>query len=147
MSDNALRNRPPLNWRGELQGAEDDSGVEGIDLKMSGSVPFVDAARIFALAAGITATNTVERLTQAGAARGIPRGGDPRVVRRLRVRAAAAPARAASPRCAQERATAATPIPTSCRSPLLADLDRRILKEAMRQIRKIQQRLELDYPG
>jgi len=29
----------------------------------------------------------------------------------------------------------------------LADLDRRILKEAMRQVRKLQQRLELDYPG
>jgi CBS domain-containing protein len=30
---------------------------------------------------------------------------------------------------------------------MLPDLDRRILKEAMRQIRKMQQRLELDYPG
>ncbi len=29
----------------------------------------------------------------------------------------------------------------------LPDLDRRILKEAMRQIRKMQQRLELDYLG
>ena len=29
----------------------------------------------------------------------------------------------------------------------LSDLDRRILKEAMRQARKLQQRLELDYPG
>ncbi len=49
MADNALRNRPPLSWFGELQAAE-VSGVEGIDLKLSGSVPFVDAARIFALA-------------------------------------------------------------------------------------------------
>ena len=72
MSDNALRNRPPLTWLGELQAAEDDSGVRGIDLKMNGSVPFVDAARIFALAAGVSATNTVERLMQAGAARGVP---------------------------------------------------------------------------
>ena len=29
MSDNALRNRPPLNWRGELQGAEDDARRRG----------------------------------------------------------------------------------------------------------------------
>jgi signal-transduction protein with cAMP-binding, CBS, and nucleotidyltransferase domain len=29
----------------------------------------------------------------------------------------------------------------------LSALDRRILKEAMRQVRKLQQRLELDYPG
>ena len=31
---------------------------------MSGSVPFVDGARIFALATGVTATNTVERLSR-----------------------------------------------------------------------------------
>ncbi len=72
MSDNALRNRPPLNWCGELQAAEDDAGVEGIDLKMNGSVPFVDAARIFALAAGITATNTVERLSRRPRSAGFP---------------------------------------------------------------------------
>ena len=29
----------------------------------------------------------------------------------------------------------------------LSELERRILKEAMRQIRKVQQRLEVDYPG
>ena len=46
MSDNALRNRPPLSWRGELKTAEDASGTEGIDLKMSGSMPLTDGARI-----------------------------------------------------------------------------------------------------
>ena len=30
MSDNALTNRPPLNWFGELSGQEDAAGVEGI---------------------------------------------------------------------------------------------------------------------
>ena len=131
MSDNALRNRPPLNWRGELQAAEDDSGVEGIDLKMSGSVPFVDAARIFALAAGVTATNTVERLHQAGAQRGIPRERSARLVRRVRVRAAPAPARAASPR-AGEHGDGRRCQPQLRAARELADLDRRILKEAMR---------------
>jgi signal-transduction protein with cAMP-binding, CBS, and nucleotidyltransferase domain len=29
----------------------------------------------------------------------------------------------------------------------LSELDRRILKEALRQCRKLQQRLEVDYPG
>ena len=72
MSDNARENRPPLSWRGELDAVDGGSDGEAIDLKRSGSVPFVDAARIFALATGITATNTVDRLTQAGAARGIP---------------------------------------------------------------------------
>ena len=146
MSDNALRNRPPLNWRGELQAAEDDAGVEGIDLKMNGSVPFVDAARIFALAAGITATNTVDRLVEAGAARGIPA---PEIrawcdafeyVQLLRLREQHRRAAAGGP-----AAEAGNPnvVPLA----MLPDLDRRILKEAMRQIRKVQQRLELDYPG
>ncbi len=57
---------------GELQAAEDDSGVRGIDLKMSGSVPFVDAARIFALAAGFRPPIPSNGSMQAGAARGIP---------------------------------------------------------------------------
>ena len=146
MSDNALRNRPPLNWRGELQGAEGDSGVEGIDLKMSGSVPFVDAARIFSLAAGITATNTVERLTQSGAARGIParrsgRGATPSSTCSCCACASSIAAWRRKP------ATEGDANPNVVPLALLPDLDRRILKEAMRQIRKVQQRLELDYPG
>jgi CBS domain-containing protein len=144
MSDNALMNRPPLSWRGELRGGNGDARVEGIDLKMHGSVPFVDAARIFALAAEITATNTVLRLTEAGAAKGVPTAEVQawcdafEYVQLLRLREQ------------HRRATAddrgdgnpnVVPLAT------LGNLDRRILKEAMRQIRKIQQRLELDYPG
>ncbi len=143
MADNALRNRPPLNWRGELRAA-DDSGVEGIDLKMSGSVPFVDAARIFALSTGVSATGTVERLERAGAATGI---GAPEIrgwcdafeyVQLLRLREQHR--RAASGGLGDDN-------PNVVPLARLTDLDRRILKEAMRQIRKLQQRLEVDYPG
>ncbi len=116
MSDNALRNRPPLNWRGELQPAEDTAGVEGIDLKMNGSVPFVDAARILALAGGITATGTVERLEQAVARRGLPES-EARsfcdafeYIQLLRLREQHRRARAAP-------TTARTPTRTSCRCP------------------------------
>ena len=146
MSDNALRKRPPLNWRGELQTAEGDSGVEGVDLKMSGSVPFVDAARIFALAAGITATNTVERLVQTAAKRGIPAPEVPvwcdafEYVQLLRLREQ-------NRRMAVEGRNGDDTNPNVVPLGTLSDLDRRILKEAMRQIRKMQQRLELDYPG
>lgn len=146
MSDNALRNRPPLSWRGELQATKGDSGVESVDLKMSGSGPFVDAARIFALANGITATNTVERLVQAAAKRGVPGPEVPvwcdafEYVQLLRLRE-------------QHRRAAARAVNGDTGNPnvvplaVLSDLDRRILREAMRQIRKVQQRLELDYPG
>ena len=72
MSDNALRSRPPLNWRGDLAATSGDE--PGVDIKLSGTALFVDAARILALAAGVTATNTGERLLQAGALRGHSRG-------------------------------------------------------------------------
>ena len=144
MSDNALRNRPPLSWWGELRGIEGEYSAEGIDLKMHGSVPFVDAARILALAAGITATHTVLRLTEAGMKQGIPPAEVTawcdafEYVQLLRLRE-------------QHRRAAAGDRgdgnPNVVPLAVLGDLDRRILKEAMRQIRKIQQRLALDYPG
>ncbi len=146
MSDNAQRNRPPVNWRGELRAAADGAGVEGIDLKMSGSMPFVDAARIFALATGVSTTNTVERLVQAGVKRGVSQ---PEVrdwcdafeyVQLLRLREQHRRAEAGA-RTGDESNPNVVPLA------LLSDLDRRILKEALRQVRKVQQRLALDYPG
>ncbi len=144
MSDNALTNRPPLNWFGELSGQEDATGVEGIDLKMSGSVPFVDAARIFALATGVTATNTVDRLEAAGIRKGVP-------AEEIRSWVAAFEhVQLLRLRTQHRRASgditasgAANVVPLSD----LSALDRRILKEALRQVRAIQQRLEIDYPG
>jgi CBS domain-containing protein len=146
MSDNALRNRPPLSWLGEVQGSEDKAGVEGIDLKMSGSVPFVDAARIFALATGVTATNTVERLEEAGAKKGIPVAEIESwrdafgYVQLLRLREQ-------HRRAALGEANASDANLNVAPLASLSALDHRILKEALRQVRKIQQRLELDYPG
>ena len=144
MSDNALANRPPLNWRGELAGAHDATGAESIDLKMNGTAPFVDGARILALANGVTTTNTVERFVQAGERSGVATA-EVRswcdafeYVQLLRLRE-------------QHRrggaSVAAGDSPNRMALRDLSDLDRRILKEAMRQARKLQQRLELDYPG
>ena len=143
MTDNALRNRPPLSWRGKLKTSDDAQGGEGIDLKMSGSMPLTDGARIFALETGVVATNTIERLQQAGARKRIAEE-DLRswcdafgYLQMLRLRTQHRRA---------ERALAASPNPNFVRLAALSDLDRRILKEALRQVRKLQQRLELDYP-
>ncbi len=58
MAENALRNRPPLGVvRDFVLGKENT-----LDLKLNGITPFVDAARIFSLAAGVTHTNTIQRL-------------------------------------------------------------------------------------
>jgi CBS domain-containing protein len=61
MAANALRNAPPLGMFRDfrLSGSGDQSNT--IDLKLNGVTPFIDAARIFALANRIPATNTQER--------------------------------------------------------------------------------------
>ena len=130
--------------QGLARAQEDAAGVEGIDLKMSGSVPFVFTARIFALACGVTATNTVDRLEAAGSRKGVP-ADEVRSwvdafehVQLLRLRTQHR--RASGDITA---AGAANVVPLSD----LSALDRRILKEALRQVRAIQQRLEMDYPG
>ena len=143
MSDNALSNRPPISWRGTLAATADTSGVEGIDIKRVGSMPITDAARILALATGVTATGTVDRLVQAGTRLGI------------------APADVASwceafdylqmlrLRTQHRRAAGEIPpsdVPNFVPLSSLSELDRRVLKEALRQVRKLQQRLQLDYP-
>jgi CBS domain-containing protein len=146
MSDNALQNRPPLNWFGGLSGVDDAEGVEVVDLKMGGSVPFVDGARIFALASGVTATNTVERLREAGAKRGVgEQEGEVRdwidafeFVQLLRLRTQHRRAGRATGDDGNANAVAVRD---------LSELDRRILVEALRQAQRLQQRLALDYPG
>jgi hypothetical protein len=45
--------------------------TDTVDLKINGVQPYVEAARVYALAGGIAATNTPERLRAAGASRGI----------------------------------------------------------------------------
>ena len=143
MTDNALRNRPPLSWRGELKASGDTHGDEGIDLKMAGSMPLTDGARIFALETGVVATNTIERLLEAGARKRIA-DGDLRnwcdafgYLQMLRLRTQHRRA---------EGQLGASANPNLLPLTSLSDLDRRILKEALRQVRKLQQRLELDYP-
>ena len=55
MSDNALANRPRSIGAASCRRRRHDR-CSRASTKMSGSVPFVDAARIFALASGVTAT-------------------------------------------------------------------------------------------
>ena len=62
MADNALRNRPPSGI-GLIDSMFGDRPAQ-VDLKMNGTVPFVDAARIWAYAAGLNETNTSERFTR-----------------------------------------------------------------------------------
>jgi len=140
MAANALRNRPPLGLVRDF--VLNDSSR--LDLKINGLTPFVDAARIFSLATGVMQTSTIQRLRQSSPDLRIP----PHEVeawinaflfiQMLRLRhhyEAIAPNGNAE---AQQLDNLIEP-------GQLNDLDRRILKEAFRQARKVQVKLALDY--
>ena len=141
MSDNARRSGPPASWTGGLLDKLFASEAAEVDLKLSGTAAFVDAARLLALAHGIPATGTVERLEALAAAGAAPaeevRGWVDafQFLQSLRLRV--------------QHAHRATPPdnPNLLDTRTLSDIDRRILKEAFRQARKLQQRLAVDYPG
>ncbi|MFP5410861.1 MAG: DUF294 nucleotidyltransferase-like domain-containing protein [Gammaproteobacteria bacterium] len=139
MAGNALRNRPPLGVMRDFVLSDDDAHPHTLDLKLNGATPFVDAARIFALAAGSPQTNTAKRLRAAAHALKIP---DAELadwnrafhfLQLLRLRT-------------QHGKQRAGLVPDNHLDPdTLNPLDRRILKEALRQARKVQARLALDY--
>ena len=62
MTQNALNNRPPLGVFRDFTTNQNDA----IDLKINGAALIVDAARIMSLQVGVTATNTIQRLEEAG---------------------------------------------------------------------------------
>ncbi|WP_194788348.1 putative nucleotidyltransferase substrate binding domain-containing protein [Pseudomonas sp. UFMG81] len=65
MADNALRQRPPVGrLRDFVLTRQGDDKAATLDLKVQGLTPFVDGARLLALAHGIPACNTLERLRQ-----------------------------------------------------------------------------------
>ncbi|MBL0123139.1 MAG: CBS domain-containing protein [Betaproteobacteria bacterium] len=156
MTQNALQVRPPLGVLRDF--VADDSDMPGtIDLKKYGARTFVDAARIFALKHGISASNTAERIRLAAPKmRMRPDEADAIVdgfhflqLLRLRNQEGADPYN--SPADGPGTGGASTsigpvPNPNRINPDELNSLDRRILKEALRQARKLQSRLELDFP-
>lgn len=64
MADNALRHRPPVGRFREFVLERKGGDKATLDLKVQGLSPFVDGARLLALAHGVEAINTLERLRQ-----------------------------------------------------------------------------------
>ncbi|MBP8120221.1 MAG: nucleotidyltransferase, partial [Burkholderiales bacterium] len=156
MVNNALQVRPPL---GLLRDFVKDDGEAGeypgtIDLKKFGTRPFVDAARIFSLRHGVAASNTADRLRLAAPkmrmhedeAAAIIEGFHFIQLLRLRNQEGAA-LHAATAWGDHHHADSLLPPhhPNRIDPDQLNELDRRILKEALRQARKLQSRLELDF--
>lgn len=139
MAQNALQARPAL---GTLRGFVTEDAPDAphsINLKLYGVRPFVDAARVFALAQGLPQTNTVERLRAAGPG--------------ARMSAAEIEATAAAFLAIQQlrlrhqasRDTLNEDNANRIDPDTLNELERHVLKGAFRLGRKLQQRLALDY--
>lgn len=134
LAANALRARPPLGLVHDFVVGDDGR----VDLKTEGARLFVDAARIFALASGVQATETAVRLREAGPRLRMPGPETEAAIdaffylQLLRLRG--------------QQADPAGPGGRNRLDPAaLHEVDRRILKEALRQARHLQTRLALDY--
>ena len=137
MAENALRARPPLGMIRDFSFDENKDYPHTIDLKASGARLFVDVARILALANGISATSTPERLRAAAEKGKVGRDDVGAIIDgffflqqlRLRVQQEGTPMGLAN-RVDPEK---------------LNELDRFVLKEALKQAKKLQGRIQMDY--
>ena len=139
MADNALRHRPPVGRFREFVLERKGGDKATLDLKIQGLTPFVDGARLLALANGVEANNTLERLRQLVALHVIePLDGAAyeeayHFIQQTRMQQHQLQTR-------ENRAYSNRVDPDS-----LNQLDRRILREALRQAQRLQSSLALRY--
>jgi CBS domain-containing protein len=133
---NALDNRPPL---GVVRDFVTRGEGNTLDLKLNGTTPFVDAARVMALYAGSGETGTIPRLRAIGRHWNLE---SPEVegwvesflyIQMLRLRSQ------------YEKLERGEPMDNNIDPDSLNDLDRRILKESFRQARKLQALMEKSF--
>ena len=140
MAENALRNQPPLGVVRDFVVGKENT----LDLKLNGITPFVDAARIFSLATGMTHTSTIHRLRHSALELNIPATEVEGwinaflFIQMLRLRHHHAV-------IVRQEEDAQRTLNNLIDPSTLNELDRRILKEAFRQARKVQTRLTLNY--
>ncbi len=139
MAENALRHRPPVGRFRDFVVARSGADKDTLDLKVQGLTPFVDGARLLALANHISAVGTLERL-RALVAKGVIEAQD-----------GAAYEEAyhfiQQTRMQQHQLQARDEQPYSNRldPDSLNLLDRRILRESFRQAQRLQSSLAVRY--
>jgi CBS domain-containing protein len=139
MAVNAQNNQPPLGLVRDFVLTGTGEHADSIDLKINGVQPFVEAARIYSLAAGVPETGTVARLRGVAKARRIADSEVGawieafRFLQQLRVR------------LNFEQYRQRRPLHNYLDPDTLNALDRRILKEAFREAKKLQGRLARDF--
>ncbi|MDD5248987.1 MAG: DUF294 nucleotidyltransferase-like domain-containing protein [Rhodocyclaceae bacterium] len=137
MAENALRVQPPLGLVRDFAYDKSEAFPHTIDLKASGSRLFVDVARILALANGVAATGTAERLRGLASRGKLGRDDVGAVIdsfyfiQQLRLQ--------------QQQLGTPAGLENRVDPERLNELDRYILKEAFKQAKKLQSRLQLEY--
>lgn len=140
MAANAIQVRPPIGFFGGIVVEKDEGGT--VDLKKQAARVFVDCARILSLAAGVGAVSTVDRLRGVGP---VLKMSEDEVgaaidsfhfIQMLRLRRQDG---------LEREGGGAGDEPNRVDPETLSPLDRRILREALRQARKLQNRVALDY--
>ena len=134
----AVQNPPPLGMIRDFVYDDSKEFPRTLDLKKTGSRPFVDAARVFGLAAGVRESNTAERLRRTAGDLGFATEEIAALVdgfyfiQLLRLRQ-------------QCREGAQGPGANRVSPEKLNELDRQVLKESFRQARKLLNRLAYEY--
>ncbi len=136
----ALEWRPALNFMGRLR-TEKVEDQRVVNLKKGALQPIISAARVLSLAQRIEAVNTEDRFNALAAA-GAINSNDARAwieafsfvqLQRMKLN--------------QQQAEAGESMDNDLDLATLNPLDKRILREALRQVGRLQRRLELDYPA
>lgn len=139
MADNALRRKPPLGRIRDFVVARSGAEKDTLDLKEQGLTPFVDGARLLALAHGVEDCNTLERLRQLVVREVIePRDGAAyeeayQFIQLIRLQ------------LHQQQERQGRPYSNRLDPDDLNHLDRRILRESLRQALRLQSSLALRY--
>ena len=139
MAENALRQRPPVGRFRDFVVARRGADKDTLDLKSQGLTPFVDGARLLALAHGIKTCNTQQRLREL-IGRGVidPLDGAAyeeayHFIQQTRLQQH------------QLQARQSQPYSNRLDPDSLNHLDRRILRESFRQAQRLQSSLTLRY--
>ncbi|ERI51267.1 cyclic nucleotide-binding protein [Pseudomonas sp. EGD-AK9] len=139
MAENALRQRPPVGRFRDFVVVRSGADKDTLDLKVQGLTPFVDGARLLALAHNVAAVGTLERL-RALVVKGVIEAQDGAAFEE-------AYHFIQQTRMQQHQLQARDELPYSNRvdPDRLNHLDRRILRESFRQAQRLQSSLALRY--
>ncbi len=137
MVENTLNWESPLTWWKGFRYDRNKDFPHTIDLKKHGSRPFVDAARIYALALQIRDTSTIERLRVMGQRTGMVADELAALIdafqhiQRLRL--------------GHQASRLETAVSNRVNPDDLHELDRLILRESLKQVQNLQKRLTRAY--